>query len=128
VLLHEAERAGVPVALASAPAERAQPGARPARRRPLLAPGAAQPVRACSRRPRPTRSACAQFGARDVRVCGNLKFDLQPARRPASHAAGTLARRRSAGAVVLAAVTREGEEAALLREPGRRSPRRARCS
>jgi 3-deoxy-D-manno-octulosonic-acid transferase len=51
-------------------------------------------------------------GARDVRVCGNLKFDLQPD-------AGLIARGQAwRGAlgrpVVLAAVTREGEEAALL--------------
>ena len=53
-----------------------------------------------------------EAGARDVRVCGNLKFDMTPD-------ASLLARGRAwrSGwnrAVVLAAVTREGEEAPLL--------------
>lgn len=51
-------------------------------------------------------------GGRDVRVCGNLKFDLEPA--PALLARGREWRQAAARAVVLAASTREGEEAALL--------------
>ena len=51
-------------------------------------------------------------GARAVQVCGNLKFDITPsAALMAQGAAWRAAVRRP---VVLAAVTREGEEAALL--------------
>jgi 3-deoxy-D-manno-octulosonic-acid transferase len=51
-------------------------------------------------------------GARHVTVCGNLKFDLQPA--PGLVERGRAWRVDLARPVVLAAITREGEEAMLL--------------
>jgi 3-deoxy-D-manno-octulosonic-acid transferase len=52
------------------------------------------------------------FGAGRVRVCGNLKFDVTP--DPQLLARGQQWRQMLARPVVLAAVTREGEEMALL--------------
>ncbi|WP_119154781.1 3-deoxy-D-manno-octulosonic acid transferase [Caldimonas tepidiphila] len=53
-----------------------------------------------------------EAGAREVRVCGNLKFDMNPA--PALLARGRAWRAAARRPVVLAASTREGEEPALL--------------
>jgi 3-deoxy-D-manno-octulosonic-acid transferase len=53
-----------------------------------------------------------EAGARDVRVCGNLKFDMTP--DAALLARGRAWRAALTRPVVLAAVTREGEEAQLL--------------
>jgi 3-deoxy-D-manno-octulosonic-acid transferase len=53
-----------------------------------------------------------EAGARDVRVCGNLKFDMTP--DAALLACGRAWRARGTRPVVVAAVTREGEEASLL--------------
>jgi 3-deoxy-D-manno-octulosonic-acid transferase len=55
-----------------------------------------------------------QAGARHVGSSGNLKFDMTP--EPALLAQGARWRQLLARDVVLAAVTREGEEAALLAE------------
>ena len=52
------------------------------------------------------------FGASRVQVCGNLKFDVSP--DPALLASGLRWRQMLARPVVLAAVTREGEEMPLL--------------
>ena len=52
-------------------------------------------------------------GARDVRVLGNLKFDMTP--KPEQLALGRAWRQAAGRPVVLAAVTREGEEEGLLR-------------
>jgi 3-deoxy-D-manno-octulosonic-acid transferase len=52
------------------------------------------------------------FGANRVQVCGNLKFDVSPS--PALLASGMQWRQMLARPVVLAAVTREGEEMPLL--------------
>ena len=54
----------------------------------------------------------ASAGARDVRVCGNLKFDLTP--DEAQVASGVAWRTAVGREVVLAAVTRESEEESLL--------------
>ena len=51
-------------------------------------------------------------GAREVEVSGNLKYDLSP--EPAQLALGARWRAGLARTVVLAAITREGEEALLL--------------
>ncbi|HWI12361.1 MAG TPA: glycosyltransferase N-terminal domain-containing protein, partial [Burkholderiaceae bacterium] len=51
-------------------------------------------------------------GARAVEVCGNLKYDLTP--DAALLARGAAWRAQAPRAVVLAAITREGEEALLL--------------
>ena len=59
-----------------------------------------------------------RVGAREVVVSGNLKFDLAP--DPALLAQGRAWRDRLPQGVVLAAVTREGEEAGLLEAWARR--------
>ena len=59
-------------------------------------------------------------GARAVEVCGNLKYDLTP--DPAQLALGVAWRRLLGREVVLAAITREGEEAMLL-QAWTRAPR-----
>ena len=112
VLLHEAARAGVPVALASARLS-ARSLARGQRLPALLKP-AVQGLCVVLAQSEADAQRLRDFGAPAVRVCGNLKFDLQPD-------AGLLARGRQwrqglQRPVVLGAVTREGEEAALLRE------------
>lgn len=53
-----------------------------------------------------------EFGAAEVEVCGNLKFDIAPA--PALLARGAAWRAALGRPVVLAASTREGEEGPLL--------------
>lgn len=53
-----------------------------------------------------------QAGVPEPEVCGNLKFDMTPA--PDALARGCGWRERAARSVVLAAVTREGEEPPLL--------------
>jgi 3-deoxy-D-manno-octulosonic-acid transferase len=60
-------------------------------------------------------------GAPRVALCGNLKFDVHPA--PALLARGHAWREALRRPVVLAAITRDGEEAELLREWGRASGR-----
>ena len=62
-----------------------------------------------------------EAGAREVALCGNLKFDVHPA--PALIARGRAWRAALGRPVVLAAITREGEELELLREWGRASGR-----
>ncbi len=57
-------------------------------------------------------------GARDVRVCGNLKYDMAP--DPALVARGTAWRAALGRPVLLFAVSREGEEAPLLAAWARR--------
>jgi 3-deoxy-D-manno-octulosonic-acid transferase len=59
-------------------------------------------------------------GARAVEVCGNLKYDLTP--EAAQLAQGAAWRARLNRHVVLAAITREGEEALLL-DAWQRAPR-----
>ncbi|MES2228620.1 MAG: 3-deoxy-D-manno-octulosonic acid transferase [Pseudomonadota bacterium] len=59
-------------------------------------------------------------GARPVEVSGNLKYDLTP--DPEQLARGAAWRALSARAVVLAAITREGEEALLLDAWRHRAP------
>jgi 3-deoxy-D-manno-octulosonic-acid transferase len=114
-LLHEAQARNVPVVLANARlserslarAERLRALLRPAGRRVALA--LAQTEADASR----LRAA----GATDVEVCGNLKFDVEP---PARRVARGLQWRQAVPRpVVLAASTREGEEAALLQAWGR---------
>jgi 3-deoxy-D-manno-octulosonic-acid transferase len=109
-LLHAAQAAGVPMVLANArlSAKSAAQGQRfaallhPAVRRfsAVLAQTAADATR------------LREAGARAVVVVGNLKFDMTPA--PALLAQGRAWRVAAAHPVVLAAATREGEEAPLL--------------
>jgi 3-deoxy-D-manno-octulosonic-acid transferase len=62
-----------------------------------------------------------EAGAPRVALCGNLKFDVHPA--PALLVRGRAWREALRRPVVLAAITRDGEEAELLREWGRASGR-----
>ena len=109
-LLLAARAAGLPLVLANARlSERsAQKGQRLAA---LL-----HPAMACFSQVLAQTEADAQrlraAGAQGVQVLGNLKFDMTP--RPELLALGQAWRRRSSRPVVLAAVTREGEEAPLL--------------
>jgi 3-deoxy-D-manno-octulosonic-acid transferase len=111
VLLHEAQAAGVPMVLANA---RLSPRSlrRGQRHASLL-----RPAVACLRLVLAQTDADAQrlraMGAHAPQVCGNLKFDLTPDATLVD--AGRRWRAHLARPVVLAAVTREGEEEALLR-------------
>jgi 3-deoxy-D-manno-octulosonic-acid transferase len=115
-LLHEARRAGVPVVLANARLN-ARSQRRGQRLSALLRPAAAALSATLAQSDEDAQRLRAA-GADPVRVCGNLKFDMEPA--PALRARGQAwrdgapaggAQRRP---VVMAAATREGEEAALL--------------
>ncbi len=112
-----AAAAGVPMVLANARlSERSL-------RRGLAMEGlmkpAAQSLRAVLAQSEADAQRLRRMGAAQVEVCGNLKFDMAPS--PELLARGRAWRQASARPVVLAAVTREGEEAPLLaawaREP-----------
>jgi 3-deoxy-D-manno-octulosonic-acid transferase len=109
-LLHAAARAKVPVVLASARlSERSQrKGQQMAA---LMRPAAALFAQVLAQ----TEADAARLraaGAQQVQVLGNLKFDMTP--DPELQARGRAWRARLQRPVVLAAVTREGEEAPLL--------------
>jgi 3-deoxy-D-manno-octulosonic-acid transferase len=110
-LLHEARAFGVPMVLANARLS-AKSLAKSLRIGALIRPLAGALTRVLAQ-----TEADAQrlrdAGAASVRVCGNLKYDLQP--DPALLARGRQWREALPRAVVLAAVTREGEELPLLR-------------
>ena len=109
-LLQEARAAGVPMVLANARLSE-KSLAKSRRIDALIRPAAAALVRVLAQ-----TEADAQrlrlAGAAQVQVCGNLKFDVDP--RTELLARGSEWRRRAARPVVLAAVTREGEEEPLL--------------
>jgi 3-deoxy-D-manno-octulosonic-acid transferase len=109
-LLHAAQAQGVPVLLANA--RLSKKSARQGRRfAALLHPAMARfDAVFAQTEADATRLRAAQ--ARQVQVMGNLKFDMSPA--PALLARGQGWRAVAARPVVLAAVTREGEEAPLL--------------
>lgn len=113
VLQHEAQRAGLPMVLASArlSARSARKGARMAA---LLRPAARALTLTLAQTEADARRLRA-LGAAPVEVAGNLKFDLTP--DPAKLALGRRWRTLLRRPVVLAASTREGtpdEEALLL--------------
>jgi 3-deoxy-D-manno-octulosonic-acid transferase len=119
-LLHRAAAAGVPVVLANARlSERSL-------RRGLAMEGlmkpAAQRLHAVLAQSEADAQRLRRMGAAQVEVCGNLKFDIAPSAELLAR--GRAWRQASARPVVLAAVTREGEEAPLLaawaREPAPR--------
>ncbi|WP_416757574.1 3-deoxy-D-manno-octulosonic acid transferase [Roseateles sp. So40a] len=107
---HEALKAGVPMVLANA-----RLSARSLRRgekfKALLAP-AARSLRLALAQTTEDADRLRQAGVADVRVCGNLKFDLQP--DEALLARGRAWRAGLNRPVVMLAVSREGEEAAML--------------
>jgi len=110
VLLHEAGAAGVPLVLANARlSERSLKKGR--RLGALMREAGAAFTRVLAQTEDDARRL-REAGARDVEVMGNLKFDMAP--DEAQLAAGRAWRAQQSRAVVLAASTREGEEAPLL--------------
>ncbi len=109
-LLHEARRAGVPMVLANARLSERSLG-KGLRLRSLMQPAVASFARVLAQTDDDARRLRAA-GALAVEVAGNLKFDVAPA--PALLAQGRQWRALLSRPVVLAAITREGEEAALL--------------
>lgn len=109
-LQREAVRHSVPMVLANA--RLSEKSLRQAVRfAPLLLP-AAQGVSMALAQTQADAQRLRQAGVAHVEVCGNVKFDLTPA--PALLAKGRAWAASSERPIVLAAVTREGEEAALL--------------
>ncbi|MHB1214267.1 MAG: lipid IV(A) 3-deoxy-D-manno-octulosonic acid transferase [Thiobacillus sp.] len=111
-LIHAAARAGVPLMLANA-----RLSARSARgyaRLPALTRACLQRVAVVAAQTDADAARLAALGARAVAVVGNLKFDIAP---PAALLARGADWRQRWGPrpVLLAASTREGEEAPLLR-------------
>lgn len=109
-LQHAAAQAGVPMVLANARLS-ARSLRRGERFQWLLAP-AARTLRLALAQTREDAQRLTQAGVPEVQVCGNLKFDLQP--DEALLTQGRAWRARLGRPVVLMAVSREGEEAALL--------------
>ncbi|MBL8324836.1 MAG: 3-deoxy-D-manno-octulosonic acid transferase [Rubrivivax sp.] len=109
-LLHEAARAGVPMVLANA--RLSERSARKGRRLAALMRPAAGCLMLALAQTEADAARLRDAGVRDVRVLGNLKFDLTPAE--ALLHAGRRWRQALGRPVVLLAVSREGEEAALL--------------
>jgi 3-deoxy-D-manno-octulosonic-acid transferase len=109
-LLHVADSEGVPVVLANA--RLSERSASKGRRLAALMHPAAARLRAVLAQTEADAARLRQAGAPAVEVCGNLKFDVTPAPRLLER--GALWRRALGRPVVLAASTREGEEAALL--------------
>ncbi|MDT7834812.1 3-deoxy-D-manno-octulosonic acid transferase [Aquabacterium sp. OR-4] len=110
VLLHEAQRAGVPMVLANARlSERS--AAKGARLGALLHPAAARLASVLAQTPDDAERLRAA-GALTVKVVGNLKFDMTPP--PMLLARGLQWRRALNRPVVMMASSREGEEEPLL--------------
>ena len=110
-LMAESQRAGVPLVLANARlSERSH---RRGLRWPSLFLPAVRALAASLAQTEADAVRLRQCGAREVQVCGNLKFDVEPP--PRLVALGQAWRERLGRTVVLAASTREGEEASLLR-------------
>ncbi|MBL8340672.1 MAG: 3-deoxy-D-manno-octulosonic acid transferase [Rubrivivax sp.] len=109
-LLHEAARAGVPVVLANA--RLSERSARKGRRLAALMRPAAGCLTVALAQTEADAARLREAGVRDVRVQGNLKFDLTPAEALLQR--GRRWREALGRPVVLLAVSREGEEAALL--------------
>ncbi len=124
-LLHATRQAGVPLVLANARlSERSRrKGERIAA---LMRPAAACLTEALAQTENDAQRLRGA-GVREVRVLGNLKFDMAPA--PALLEAGRAWRQALARPVVMLAASREGEEAALLeawqRQLGRANANRA---
>ena len=113
-LLHGAEARGVPMVLANArlSAKSARQGERFAA---LMRP-AAEAVADVLAQTEDDAGRLRAAGARRVAVSGNLKFDVRPS--PALLSRGKRWHAALARPVLLAAITREGEEAELMREWG----------
>jgi 3-deoxy-D-manno-octulosonic-acid transferase len=109
-LVHGAREAGVPLVLANA--RLSAKSLRQGQRFSALLRPALQGITCVLAQSDADVERLQAFGATAVEACGNLKFDVTP---PAAQLAQGAAWRRALGrSVVLAASTREGEEAPLL--------------
>lgn len=109
-LLHEASKAGVPMALANA---RLSPKSlRQGQRFAALLQPAARALTLTLAQTAGDAERLRAMGAKSVAVCGNVKFDMTPA--PELLTLGQRWRAADARPLCLAASTREGEEAGLL--------------
>jgi len=109
-LIHQAVRQRVPMVLANA--RLSERSARKGRRLAALMEPAAAELTLVLAQSHDDAMRMRAAGARDVEVCGNLKFDMTP--DAALVARGRSWRRALARPVVLMASSREGEEAPLL--------------
>lgn len=109
-LLHAAQRRGIPMALANA--RLSERSARKAQRLSALFRPAAESVALVLAQTQDDADRLRAAGARRVEVCGNLKFDVTP--DGAQLARGVAWRATTGRPIVLAASTRDGEEAGLL--------------
>ncbi|HEY0820950.1 MAG TPA: 3-deoxy-D-manno-octulosonic acid transferase [Rhizobacter sp.] len=109
-LLHAAHAAGVPMVLANARLS-AKSHRQGQRLSSVMYPAAAT-LRMALAQTEDDAARLRDSGVREVVVCGNLKFDMAP--DPALIARGKAWQARLARPVVMAAATREGEEAMLL--------------
>ncbi|MDO9002810.1 MAG: 3-deoxy-D-manno-octulosonic acid transferase [Aquabacterium sp.] len=106
----EAARAGLPMVLANA--RLSEKSLRQALRLRALMHPAAQSLALVLAQTQADAERLLQAGAPRVKVCGNVKFDLTPS--PELMDRGRAWAQASVRPIVLAAVTREGEEADLL--------------
>lgn len=106
----EAQRAGVPMVLANA--RLSEKSLRQGLRLSVLLRPAAQRLRLVMAQTQADADRLERMGAPHVQVIGNVKFDMTPP--PALLARGQRWRQGSQRPIVLAASTREGEEAMLL--------------
>ncbi len=107
---HVARRMGVPMVLANA--RLSEKSLRQGQRLAALMRPAAQSLRAVLAQTEADARRLHEMGAPHVRVCGNVKFDMSPS--PALLQQGQAWRQASIRPIVMAASTREGEEAMLL--------------
>ena len=109
-LIHQAARHDVPMVLANA--RLSERSARRGQRLPSLMRPAAAQLTLVLAQSHDDAMRMREAGARDVEVCGNLKFDMTP--DPALVARGRAWRQALGRPVVLMASSREGEEPPLL--------------
>lgn len=109
-LLHHAAKAGVPVVLANA--RLSEKSLRRGQKLSLVLEPAARSLHAALAQTEDDAQRLRSMGTPRVQVCGNLKFDMQPASELLARGAAWRAAARRP--LVMAAASREGEEAALL--------------
>ncbi len=119
-LIRAASRARVPLVLANA--RLSERSARGYARLPALTRASLARIAVVAAQSEADATRLRQLGARDVAVAGNLKFDIAPPAELLERGAAWRATWR-ARPVLLAASTREGEEAPLLRAFAERAPR-----
>ncbi len=111
-LLHACRRRGIPVYLVNARlSEKSLAGYR---RFPVLARESVHALAAVAAQSEDDAARLAEVGAGNILVTGNLKFDIAPPRGQLELGRGWRAQYGAGRPVLLAASTREGEEALLL--------------